>query len=90
MNKEDLTDKPTEELGSLLKNRKMTYKIQLGLLIISYIGFGYVYFYLKGNVFLPLFVITMLYISMIYKDFKNIKEIKKELNSREKENKIIN
>ncbi|WP_299625393.1 hypothetical protein [uncultured Tenacibaculum sp.] len=87
MNKEGLTDKSTEELTSLLKNRIMTYRMQLGLLIATYIGFGYVYFYWKGDVFLPLFTLTMLYLSMIYKDFKSIKEIKKELNSKEKENK---
>ncbi len=87
MKKGDIKDKSAEELISILKDRVMFFRILIGILIVSYVVFAYIYFYMKGDVFLHLFVITMLYISMISRDFKNIKEIKKELNSKEKENK---
>ncbi|WP_299715018.1 hypothetical protein [uncultured Tenacibaculum sp.] len=87
MKKGDIKDKSAEELISILKDRVMFFRILIGVLIVSYVVFGYIYFYMKGDVFLHLFVITMLYISMISRDFKNIKEIKRELNSKEKENK---
>ena len=87
MKKGDIKYRSIEELISILKDRVMFFRILIGILIVSYVVFAYIYFYMKGDVFLHLFVITMLYISMIHKDFKSIKEIKKELNSKEKENK---